>query len=361
MLTGPSLRFLILIVSTTQLSFIFPYDLFSALKNFWMAEDMSRGRLIMGIYLGYHGVHPAVLKMNARRPENSLPSGFHRVWFWQEMSGQTWLAELQIQLLEVSQDQNLSLSSNGSCAWIKIRFLKKILSAAKTRGENSQYLDLIGHKWDFSLNIYKFTKWLFFFSSFRWLGCHCFKKLKIWENSHKNLDSQLNGKLQGLAIPGLYFCLQDNWSELNNRGHFWMDGRAPGSVNPCDFPVTVVVTQSPSLARPCNRGQCWLASTCLQFCVFKGSIWSLYPCAHVTLLSSPVVLTCLTPKNIYAGGACLHHSMRHGKCRAANSGFIKTLRHLSRHSVTRVCWIYFVRFVSVRFWGLNTCGIRNSV
>lgn len=75
---GPSLPFLIFIVSTTQPSFIFPYDLlFPALKNFWIVEDMSREKLVMGIYLGDHGVHPPELKINGRRPENSLPLGFY--------------------------------------------------------------------------------------------------------------------------------------------------------------------------------------------------------------------------------------------------------------------------------------------
>ena len=164
---GASLPFLIFIVSTTQLSFIFPYDLFSALKNFWMTEDMSRGRLVMGIYLGYHGVHPPVLKMNGRRPENSLPSGFHRVWFWQEMSGQTWLPELQIQLLEVSQDQNLSLSSNGSCAWIKIRFLKKFWVLPRLGVKTLSIWTWFGHKWDFSLNFINSPSDFFFFSLFQ--------------------------------------------------------------------------------------------------------------------------------------------------------------------------------------------------
>lgn len=82
MLMGPSLPFLIFIVSTTQLSFIFPCDLLlPALKNFWRAEDMSREKLVTGIYLGDHGVHPPELKINGRRPENSLPLGFYRVWF----------------------------------------------------------------------------------------------------------------------------------------------------------------------------------------------------------------------------------------------------------------------------------------
>ena len=224
MLTGPSLRFLILIVSTTQLSFIFPYDLFSALKNFWMAEDMSRGRLIMGIYLGYHGVHPAVLKMNARRPENSLPSGFHRVWFWQEMSGQTWLAELQIQLLEVSQDQNLSLSSNGSCAWIKIRFLKKILSAAKTRGENSQYLDLIGHKWDFSLNIYKFTKWLFFFPLSVDLVVIASKNLKFGKIHIKILTPSSMGNCKAWQYRAYIFAYKTTGQSLTTADTFGWTG-----------------------------------------------------------------------------------------------------------------------------------------
>ena len=105
--------------------------------------------------------------MNGRWPENLLPLGFHRVWFWQEMLGQTWVAELQIQLLKVSQDQNLSLSSNGSCAWIKIRFFFFLKFGVLPRLEvkTLSVWTWFGHKWDFSLNIYKFTRWLFFFLS----------------------------------------------------------------------------------------------------------------------------------------------------------------------------------------------------
>lgn len=125
---------------------------------------MSREKLVMGIYLGDRGVHPPELKINGRLPENSLPLGFYRVWFWQEVSGQMWIAELQIQLLEVSQDQNLSLSSNGSCAWIKIGFFFffQFWVLARLGVKTLSIWTWFGHKWDFSLNIYKFTKWLFF-------------------------------------------------------------------------------------------------------------------------------------------------------------------------------------------------------
>lgn len=195
--------------------------------------------------------------MNGRWPENLLPLGFHRVWFWQEMLGQTWVAELQIQLLKVSQDQNLSLSSNGSCAWIKIRFFFFFKFGVLPRLEvkTLSVWTWFGHKWDFSLNIYKFTRWLFFFSlSFSWLSCHCFKKCKIWENSRKNLDSHLSGKLQGLAILGLYFAYKTTAQSLIAADACRWTG-TPQAPYPRDLPVTVAI-QSLSHARPCNWGQC---------------------------------------------------------------------------------------------------------
>lgn len=73
------------------------------------------------------------------------------------------------------------------------------------------------------------------------------------------------------------------------------------------------------------------------------------------LLSFPIILTCLAPKNICIFGACLHLSIRLGKYRAEKDGV------LLRHWGSTVCWIYFLWLLFVKFWVWNACGIRNNV